>query len=165
MRASILFLLLGLILGLAIGLLGPRWIGPYLPSSLIPRGEATEGTVVAKQRKDGELLLTVDTPEGAVLATFREKVDEIALLIEVGDTVGLGLGRYEPFAEDPPVRRVRKKKQTPPAATPEEGLPEVDAPPAQGGGPPPGATEETPAAAGDEPEELPQPPETGGDPS
>jgi hypothetical protein len=64
---------------------------------------------VLVKRRDGErLLLTVETPRGAVLATFRERVAEIDLLVDEGDSVSLGLGRYRPFVEDPSVEGVHK---------------------------------------------------------
>ena len=43
-----------------------------------------------------------------LLATFKKKVAEISLLIEEGDTVTLNIQTYQPFADDPPVMRVRK---------------------------------------------------------
>ena len=39
------------------------------------------------------------------------------MLVEEGDLVTLGVPRYEPFVEDPPVLAVRKRE--PPALTPE----------------------------------------------
>ncbi|MBI2369318.1 MAG: hypothetical protein HYV08_03620 [Deltaproteobacteria bacterium] len=64
---------------------------------------------MAKQREEDRLLLTVLTPRGAILATFRQKVAEIDLLVDVGDTLTLGLPRYEPFLADPRIERVRKE--------------------------------------------------------
>ena len=91
--------------GLAIGVIGtvlaPRFLGPYLPRAIRGKAEPVEGTVVAKQREPERLLLTVLTPQGALLATFKERVAETALLVEVGDSVTLILPRYEPFVEGP----------------------------------------------------------------
>jgi hypothetical protein len=143
MKKAIVFFLSGLVVGAAAGVLVPRWVGPRLPQVLRPEESVVVGTVVAKQRRDGQLLLTVDTADGAVLATFGEKVDEITLLIDEGDTVGLGLRGYEPFADDPPIRRVIKKKPSPPAVAPTR--PDLGAEPV-GGGEPPAAVEAPPPA-------------------
>lgn len=107
-RRGLLLFLLGAAVGVAGALLAPRFLGPHLPAGIGGGGETVDGRVVGK-RLDGErLLLTVTTPRGAVLATFRQRVAEIDLLIEVGDSVSLGLGGYRPFADDPTVAGVRK---------------------------------------------------------
>lgn len=107
-RRGFLLFLLGLAVGVAGALLAPRYLGPYLPAAIRGDGERVEGEVLGKLRDGERLLLTVETPQGAVLATFRERVAEIDLLVEEGDSVALGLGRYRPFIEDPEVEGVRK---------------------------------------------------------
>lgn len=106
-RGFLLFLL-GLALGVAGALVAPRFLAPYLPVSLRGESEVVEGEVLGKRLEGERLLLTVETPRGAVLATFRERVAEIDLLVEEGDSVSLGLGRYRPFVDDPAVEGVRK---------------------------------------------------------
>jgi hypothetical protein len=116
----ILFVLVvGIAIGVSAVLLGPDFIGPYLPQAL--RGEAVtvEGSVVEKQRKDSELLLTINTPQGALLATVRKKVTEVQLLVDKGDTVELVLRKYEPFIMDPKIKRVRKGEARPATEKPE----------------------------------------------
>ena len=107
-----------LILGIAIGATGmwllPRTVGSYLPEGLRPKVEQVPGQVVRKQRDGDRLLLTVVTPQGAVLASFSRRVPEIDLLIEQGDTVTLALPRYEPFLHDPTIEAVQKPRPTPP---------------------------------------------------
>ncbi|MFQ5329684.1 MAG: hypothetical protein ACE5D4_06830 [Thermodesulfobacteriota bacterium] len=98
----------GLVLGIGSTYFAPDLLGPYLPSILQRKGELVRGNVVAEQEKVPWLLLTINTPQGAILATFKEKVDEIALLVEVGDQIELFLRKYEPFVEDPRINRVRK---------------------------------------------------------
>ena len=119
--------ILSFILGLGLGIGGtyfaPDLLGPYLPEMFQRRGELVQGEVVAKQEKMPWLLLTINTPQGAILATFKKKVDEIALLVEVGDQIELILRSYEPFVEDPRIKRVRKgdgRIEIPPAAPAEE---------------------------------------------
>jgi hypothetical protein len=77
-----------------------------------------EGPVLGKRLEEGRLLLTVDALQGAVLATFSERVAEIDLLVDVGDTITLGVTGYEPFIDDPAFRGVRKAAQTPAAGRP-----------------------------------------------
>ncbi|MBI2372154.1 MAG: hypothetical protein HYV08_18320 [Deltaproteobacteria bacterium] len=105
-----LLLMAGVVLGVSGTLLVPRLAGPYLPAVLPGRVEHVEGEVVAKQREPDRLLLTVLTPQGAILAIFRQKVPEIDLLVDLGDHLTLALRRYEPFVEDPRVQRVRKEE-------------------------------------------------------
>lgn len=119
----ILFVLvMGIAIGVSAVLLGPDYIQPYLPQSLRGKAVTVEGSVVEKQRKDSELLLTINTPQGALLATVRKKVAEVQLLVDKGDTVELVLKQYEPFIMDPEIKRVRKEQTRP---TPEK--PEVEA--------------------------------------
>jgi hypothetical protein len=113
----ILTFIVGLGLGIGGTYFAPDLLGPYLPAMFQRRGELVQGEVVAKQEKMPWLLLTINTPQGAILATFRKKVDEIALLVEVGDQIELILRSYEPFVEDPRIKRVRKgegKVEVPP---------------------------------------------------
>jgi hypothetical protein len=107
-RSGLLLFLLGLLLGIAGALLAPRYLGDYLPDGLRGRRETIEGPVLGKRLEENRLLLTVQGQQGAVLATFRKQVAEIDLLVGVGDTVTLGVSRYEPFVEDPSFRGVRK---------------------------------------------------------
>ncbi len=108
MKGRLLMLLLGIVLGVTGTILLPRLLGPLLPAGLRSGSESVEGTVVRRQRDKERLLLTINTPQGAALATFTEKVAEIDLLVEEGDSVTLELGAYQPFVENPPIRAVRK---------------------------------------------------------
>jgi hypothetical protein len=111
-----LMLLIGLALGVAIVVMGPRVAGPYLPAVLRGKAEVVEGEVVRKQREPDRLLITVVTPRGAILVTFKTKIPEVDLLVAEGDALTLGLERFEPFVEDPAIQSVRKQ-------SPSEGLP------------------------------------------
>lgn len=101
--------------GLVLGALGtiflPGLLRPYLPAAL--RGNTTRvpGLVVAKGKEGTKLLLTVDTPQGAMLATFQERVPEIDLLVARGDSVTLGVASYRPFIEEPALLSVRKPSE------------------------------------------------------
>jgi hypothetical protein len=88
-----------------------------------------KGTVMAKQKKDNVLLLTVNTPQGELLATFKKKVDEIGLLVNEKDVIEFTLPKYMPFIEDPKIIRVVKEQP----AEPEPAPPPPD-PKKEGGG-------------------------------
>jgi small basic protein len=111
-----LVLLTGVALGVVGTILLPNLLAPYLPQSLRSSEEAVAGLVTAKERQDDRLLLTVDSPSGAVLATFSKKVAEISLLVDEGDSVTLAVRLAEPFVNDPTIRQVRKasRGQSPP---------------------------------------------------
>ena len=102
------WLLTGLVLGVLAAVFGPRLAAPYLPRVLQPGGEEVTGPVLGKRVEGDRVLLTVDTEQGAVLATFRQRVPEIDLLVEEGDTVTLGISAYAPLVEDPALAAVRK---------------------------------------------------------
>lgn len=105
---SILILLVGIALGVTGTLLAPQFAGQYLPGVFQTKPQVVEGEVERKLREQDRLLLTVQTSQGTVLATFKKKVAEIDLLVQKGDTLTFVLRRYEPFVEDPTIERVRK---------------------------------------------------------
>ncbi len=112
------------IFGLVLGILGmiflPKYVRPYIPEWLTGKAIIVKGTVAAKQKKENVLLLTVDTPEGVLLATFKKKVDEINLLINEKDVIEFTLPKYMPFIDDPKIIRVVKEQQpTAPEPAPE----------------------------------------------
>jgi hypothetical protein len=106
----VLSLVLGLALGIAGTVLGPRLAGQYLPDVVRGKAEFVVGVVVEKQREQDRLLLTVVSDRGAILATFRKKIAEISLLVDKGDRVTLALYGYQPFVDDPRIDRVEKHK-------------------------------------------------------
>ena len=112
------------VLGLILGILGtiflPDYVRPYIPEWVTGKAVVVvRGTVAAKQKKENALLLTVETPEGVLLATFKKKVDEINLLINEKDAIEFTLPKYMPFIEDPKIIRVVKEQQPAPAPVPE----------------------------------------------
>lgn len=116
------------VLGLTLGIVGtiflPRYVRPYMPEWVAGKASVVTGTVMAKQKKENALLVTVETPAGALVATFKKKVDEISLLVNEGDTIELTLPTYRPFIDDPMILRVVKARQAAPgpdaAAAPKE---------------------------------------------
>lgn len=119
------------IFGLILGVLGtiflPGYVTPYLPSWVVGKTTVVKGTVMAKQKKDNVLLLTVNTPQGELLASFKKKVDEIGLLVNEKDVIEFTLPKYMPFIEDPKVIRVVKEQPAEPEPAPPQPGPKKGA--------------------------------------
>lgn len=105
----------GLVLGIAGTIFVPVLLAQYLPSVFQSDREILTGPVMAEELDGDRLLLTVHAEPGAFIASFTERVSEISMLVEVGDTVSLAVSDYEPFIENPDFEGVRKG--TPGAAT------------------------------------------------
>lgn len=106
--AAVLLFLVGVGVGYSATFLPKEYTEPYLPKALQSDMSTVEGTVVRKQREADRLLLTISTPEGALLATFHKHITEIHLLVDERDSVTLALGAYEPFVKDPTIKAVMK---------------------------------------------------------
>ena len=122
--------------GLGLGLSGPilanQYMEPYMPGFLKKPLHPLEGIVTHKQRDQDRLLMTVTTPDGTILATFREQVAEIDLLVEEQDSITLDVRQYEPFVNDPLVLKVNKQ------------VPQVQIPNSVPAFPPPSSMEQGP---------------------
>ena len=118
--------LIPFIIGLVIGVIGaiyvPGYVRPYIPEWAMGKAIVVKGTVAAKQKKESSVLLTVNTAEGALLATFTRKVDEINLLVNEKDVIEFTLQKYSPLVDDPRITRVLREHEAAPARLP------VDAP-------------------------------------
>jgi hypothetical protein len=110
MKAKLLLFLLGGFLGFLVGALFRPLVEPVATELFRDESDRTEGRVVGKRLQGKRLLLTVDAAEGTILATFGKRVPEIDMLVDDGDLVTLGVRRYEPFVEDPPILAVRKQE-------------------------------------------------------
>jgi hypothetical protein len=145
-----LFLLLGVVLGVAGTSVVHYWLGPSL-FSRFQDGSLIEGQVLDKAPEADRLLLKVETEHGVLLATFTQRQEAIALLVDRGDTITLGVREYQPFLEDPAIARVRRPK--PPIESEE---PSVES----------GIEEEPPGTAAEaiEPPTEPSEPETSDEP-
>jgi len=121
-------LLTGVILGIGAATMGPALVAPYLPKSISGQGERIQGEVLRKQREANRLLLKVGTAQGPMLVTFTQKVAELDLLLEPGDTVTLLTPGYATFVDDPALDQVKRRggagtgPSPPPAAS---GNPQV----------------------------------------
>ncbi|MGC1454696.1 MAG: hypothetical protein WA946_05865 [Nitrospirota bacterium] len=116
--SRMLIFFFGLLLGIAGTIFLPDYVRPYIPEWVMGKATVVKGTVTAKQKKEKVLLLTVNTPEGALLATFDKKVDEVSLLVNEKDTIEFTLPKYTPFVEDPKIIRITKEQQTAPEPAP-----------------------------------------------
>lgn len=67
-----------------------------------------QAEVLRKQRDANRLLLKVGTAQGPMLVTFTQKVAELDLLLEPGDTLTLITTGYATFVEDPTIDRVQR---------------------------------------------------------
>lgn len=104
----IVTLLTGVIVGIGAATMGPVLVAPYLPKSMSGQGERIQGEVLRKQRETNRLLVKVGTPQGPMLVTFTQKVAELDLLLEAGDTVTLITAGYATFVDDPSLDRVQR---------------------------------------------------------
>jgi len=104
----------GLILGILCTIYLPKYVGPYLPESMAGKENVVKGTVAAKEKKADTLLLTVNTPEGALLAKFKKKAEEVNLLVNEKDEIQFTLPKYLPFIDDPKIIRVVKEQEAVP---------------------------------------------------
>jgi hypothetical protein len=135
-RRVLLAFLAGALLGAVGGALAPSYLGPRLPAPFRASGVRVEGPVAAKRRDGDRLLLTVSGQQGAVLVTVRHRIEEVDLLVEVGDSVALLVPEYGPFVTDPAIASVFKRSQLAeptakvPRATrgPDAGEPSVEGP-------------------------------------
>ena len=105
-RPLLLAFMVGLVAGIAGTIIVPGLVRPRLPEVLAGEGVPFAGVVRAKQAQTDRLLLTLLTADGAILATFTERVLELGLLIQEGDSVTLELREYAPFVDDPTISRV-----------------------------------------------------------
>ena len=108
----------GLILGIVGTIFLPGYVLPYIPEWAMGKATVVKGTVVAKQKKEHALLLTLDTADGALLTTFTKKVDEISLLVNEKDVIEFMLPKYAPFIDDPKIVRIAKEQPAAPDPVP-----------------------------------------------
>jgi hypothetical protein len=111
----------GVVAGVGLASRGPALLAPYLPKAAGGPGEHVEGQVVRKQRDGTRLLVKVTTAQGPMLVTFTQKVPDLDVLLDAGDTVALVIPGYATFIEDPILERVKGAARTetpsPPASS------------------------------------------------
>ena len=117
-------LLVGMVVGFGAATRGPALIAPYLPKAGGGAGERIEGQVVRKQRDGNRLLVKITTAQGPMLVTFTQKVADLDVLLDTGDTVTLVTAGYATFVDDPALERVKE-----PTRVPAPSLPSAPPPP------------------------------------
>src|SRR5438874_9365065 len=101
-------LLIGIALGIGAATRGPAFVAPYLPKTVNGARTRIVGQVVRKQRDGNRLLVKVDTAQGPMLAIFTQKVADLDVLLDPGDTVTLVIPGYATFVENPVLERVKE---------------------------------------------------------
>jgi len=99
--------LVGAAVGVGLANRGPALIAPYLPKAVSRPGEHIEGQVIRKQRDGNRLLVKISTAQGPMLVTFTQKVADLDVLLDAGDTVTLVTTGYATFVDDPILERVK----------------------------------------------------------
>jgi hypothetical protein len=110
--------LVGAVVGAGVAQKGSGLVAGYLPRAVGAPGQRLEGPVVRKQRDGNRLLVKVSTPQGPMLATFTEKVADLDVLLDSGDTVTLLTRGYTTFVEDPVLERVKEPPRAPAPSVP-----------------------------------------------
>ena len=100
--------LVGVVVGVGLASRGPALIAPYLPRASSGPGEHIEGHVIRKQRDGNRLLVKISTVQGPMLIIFTQKVADLEVLLDAGDTVTLVTPAYATFVEDPILERVKE---------------------------------------------------------
>jgi len=98
----------GVVVGFGAANRGPALIAPYFPKVGSGSGERIEGQVVRKQRDGNRLLVKITTAQGPMLVRFTQKVADLDVLLDPGDTVTLVIPSYATFVEDPLLERVKE---------------------------------------------------------
>ena len=112
-------LLIGIVLGIGAATRGPAFVAPYLPKTVDGASARIVGQVVRKQRDGNRLLVKVDTAQGPMLAIFTQKVADLDVLLDPGDTVTLVTrAGYETFVNDPTFEGVKSPGRAEPAPAP-----------------------------------------------
>ena len=115
-------LLVGIVVGAGVANRGPALVVPYLPKAVSGPSEHIDGQVVRKQRDGNRLLVKISTAQGPMLVTFTQKVADLDVLLDSGDTVTLGTPSYATFVDDPVLERVkepgRAQSASPPSTQP-----------------------------------------------
>jgi hypothetical protein len=100
--------LVGAIVGVGLAQRGPGLITSYLPKTVSGPSGHLEGQVVRKQRDGNRLLVKISTTQGPMLVTFTQKVADLDVLLDPGDTVTLITPGYATFVDDPILERVKE---------------------------------------------------------
>ena len=105
--------LVGAVVGFGVANRGSALIAPYIPQAVSEAGKRIEGQVVRKQRDGNRLLVKISTAQGPMLVAFTQKVADLDVLLDSGDTVTLIASGYATFVDDPILERVKEPARAP----------------------------------------------------
>ncbi|MEM9865436.1 MAG: hypothetical protein AAF938_27770 [Myxococcota bacterium] len=99
---------------------GKPQVMPHLAPFLGEGPAELEGVVVEKRQDEERLVLVLRSGDETFLASFRERMSDVATLVHEGDTVVLE-STGDVFTEDVPILRVRRGRAEGAGARPEGG--------------------------------------------
>lgn len=104
--------LLILIVGTAGGAALMHFTGGPIRQAVGLEGREVEANVLEERRdEDGRLVLMLESEGQSMLATFRERADDVASLVHVGDVVSFRAPINGVFSDDVPLLSVRRSDQ------------------------------------------------------
>lgn len=86
---------------------GGYFARPAIDQAIGRRGER-EARIVSEHRDGERLLLTLRSGDETMLATFRQRADDIETLVNPGDTITLRVSGRGVFADDAPILGVSR---------------------------------------------------------
>lgn len=105
MKLKLFLLLVGVIGGAAL----MHFFGAQARQAAGLEGRQVEANVLEEHRdEDGRLVLMLESEGESMLATFRERADDVASLVSVGDVVTFRAPSYGVFSDDVPLLSVRR---------------------------------------------------------
>ncbi|HJL17760.1 MAG TPA: hypothetical protein RMH99_18995, partial [Sandaracinaceae bacterium LLY-WYZ-13_1] len=85
------------------------WVGATeLAPTLGLEGDEVEALVLDERHEEDRVILTLQAQDETLLASFRERRDDVASLVAPGDTVVMLVSERGPFTDDAPILSVRR---------------------------------------------------------
>lgn len=89
--------------------------------------DVVEGVVLEERLEDERLVLVLRSEDESRLATFSQRREDIATLVEVGDRIRLQVSGGGVFADDPAIVWVRRSGESPQGGDAPSAVPPLDA--------------------------------------
>jgi hypothetical protein len=103
--------LIGALVLIALGGAG-GYFGRPLVEPMVGGAHEIEAQVVSERTEDARLVLTLRVGDETMLATFRNRVEDVAELVQPGDTITIRMRSSGVFADDAPIVRVSHPPST-----------------------------------------------------
>lgn len=98
-----------LVVGALGGAAGMHFAGGAVRQAVGLEGREVEANVLEETRdEDGRLVLMLESEGESMLATFRERADDVASLVQVGDVISFRTPIHGVFSDDVPLLSVRR---------------------------------------------------------